>query len=235
MKCLNCEKPLQPADAYCSGCGQSASTGRLQTPHILHHFYHAFTHTDKGFFYLIKELLVKPGIIAREYNEGKRKTYFSPFTFVIILIAINTFLAVTFDMMNADVKQDVIRAAMNKYFNLVIFITLPLMGYFTSLLFKKRGINFAEGVVLAAYTSGERSIFSMIIIVPLLVLFREHYDLIINTYLVLYLVYYAWACCQYVNDYKTLTWVKGGFVFILTQIVLTALISIVYVVYHFTK
>jgi|GEM_PF-4874684 len=58
-------------------------------------FFHSFTPTDKGFFYLIPKLLVKPGIIAKEYNEGKRKTYFSPIKFVLAQAITSLIIALT--------------------------------------------------------------------------------------------------------------------------------------------
>src|SRR5688572_10665036 len=87
--CKNCDTPFE--GKFCSACSQRADTHRFTLWHFAHAFFHALTHTDKGILFLIKELLYKPGIVAREYNEGKRKKYFSPITFLLIVMAIEIF------------------------------------------------------------------------------------------------------------------------------------------------
>jgi hypothetical protein len=90
-RCKNCG--YQVDGKYCSNCSQKASTHRLTVKHILHEGFHAVTHTDTGILYLIKELTYRPGFVAREYLEGKRKKYYNPFTFLMILIAIQALVA----------------------------------------------------------------------------------------------------------------------------------------------
>ena len=138
MECLNCCAEFEQSDNYCRSCGQNTSTHRLTTKHTIHHFFHAFTHTDKGFFYLIPKLLVKPGIIAREYKDGKRKTYFSPFTFILIVVALNTFLVATFNIMKIPYAGQPQHPAVvmvsnftNQHFNLIVFLSVPMIALFT--------------------------------------------------------------------------------------------------------
>ncbi len=232
MDCLNCGKKFTKSDKYCSACGQNTDTTRMSTKHALHQFFHAFTHTDRGFFDLIPRLITKPGITAREYNEGKRKTFFSPFTFVLIIVAVSTILVSTYNIMLSPnmsagrPEAQVVSNFTNKHFNVMVFFSIPLVAYLTSIFFKKR-MNFAESLVLVSYSSGERSIFFIILVIPLILLFRQHYFLIIYSYLALYMIYYSWSCCQYLNDYKVSTFIKGSLCFILAQLALTLLIVIV--------
>jgi len=235
MDCLNCGKNLSKTDIYCSSCGQAASTSRLKTNHVVHNFLHSFTHTDKGFFYLIPQLLIRPGTIAREYNEGKRKTYFNPFTFVILIMAINTVLVANFRLMSPDLSEatDPIKEFLNNHFNVVVFLSIPIMAYFTSILYKKKDMNFAESLVLGCFTSGERSIFYILLISPLFIFFRDYYNVILYTYLVFFVIYYAWACCQYFNDYRFMTFFKGILAFAFCQIIVTVFITLAYTIYYF--
>lgn len=233
MECLNCCAEFEQSDNYCRSCGQNTSTHRLTTKHAIHHFFHAFTHTDKGFFYLIPKLLVKPGIIAREYKDGKRKTYFSPFTFILIVVALNTFLVATFNIMKIPYAGQPQHPAVvmvsnftNQHFNLIVFLSVPMIALFTSKFFKKR-INYAESLVIVSYTSGERAVFFMLIIVPLLLLFKENYYLIIWSYIALYMVYFSWACCQYFNDYRLSTFFKASLSFVLAQATVSLLITLI--------
>lgn len=233
MNCLNCGKEFVQPDNYCSSCGQAASAARMETHDAFHNLFHAFTHTDKGFFYLVPQLRIKPGFIAREYTLGKRKKYFNPFSFMILVLAINTILISSFNLRSIDPagSSDPIAKFLNKHFNIIILIALPLMSYFTALLYRNKGINFAESMVLGCYTSGERSIIHIVIVAPLIIFFREHYTLITLGYSVSFAVYYAWACCQYFNDYKFWTFIKGILTFVLCQIIIAILIGTGYTIY----
>ena len=230
MACLNCGTEFSSTDNYCSTCGQDTATKRLETKHVLHHFFHAFTHTDRGFFHLIPQLLTKPGIVSREYNQGKRKSYFSPFTFVLIIVAISTVLVSTFNIMSVPYRPDQAPAVTmvtnftNKHFNLMVFFSVPLIAFFTSRFFKKK-INFAESLVVVSYTSGERSIFFILVVIPLVLLFKEHYYLVIYSYLALFMSYYAWTCCQYFDEYRIGIFLKGCLCFILSQLAVSFIIA----------
>jgi len=118
-----------------------------------------------------------------------------------------------------------IRTHTDKHSNLVIFFSIPLIAFFTSQFFKKR-INFAESLVIVSYTSGERSIFFMLIVVPFLLLFKENYYPIIWSYVALYMVYYSCACCQYFNDYRIRTFIKGSLCFVLAQVITSLIIGL---------
>lgn len=232
MECLNCGKEFELSHNFCSTCGQDTLTHRLTTKHAVHHILHAFTHTDKGFFYLIPKLIVKPGIIAREYNEGKRKTYFSPFAFVLIIVALSTIMISTFNIMSIPYSdrpkipaEEMVSNFTNKHSNLITFFSIPLIGFFTTQFFRKR-INFAESLVMISYTAGERSIFFMLIVVPFLLLFKENYYPIIFSYVALYMVYYGWACCQYFNDYRIRTFIKGSIAFVISQVIISLIIGL---------
>jgi hypothetical protein len=56
--------------------------------HIAHEVVHATTHVDSGVLLLLRKVMYVPGLVAKEYLEGKRKRYFNPFTLLIILIAL---------------------------------------------------------------------------------------------------------------------------------------------------
>jgi Na+/melibiose symporter-like transporter len=84
---LNCGHSLQGEDVYCPRCGQAAATHRFSFAHFLHEFFHAFTHTDKSVFALIRGLSTRPGHLVREYLDGQRKKYFNPFTFLLLVAA----------------------------------------------------------------------------------------------------------------------------------------------------
>lgn len=237
MNCLNCNNTIQIEQKFCPECGQKTSTARLNTSHILHDVFHAFTHTDKGVLYLIRWLIVKPGTISREYVLGQRKKYFNPFTFLILVIGITTILAAKFSLFSPYLKNiNSIQTFFNKHYNFLIFCIVPLIALYTKLLFKRTKINFAESVILSSYTSAERAIVFTLIVTPLIILFRNQYFIIIGVYSLTFACYYGFACCQYFKTFNFKYFLKGLFVILLSQATIAILTYIgSYIFEIFTK
>src|SRR5687768_9241150 len=95
--CLNCNAGLPAQANYCLACGQKLKIHRLTLGDVLHEAFHFFTHADKGFLQLLKALFTKTGLVAREYVTGKRKSYFSPINFYLIVAGIYLIAMTTFD------------------------------------------------------------------------------------------------------------------------------------------
>jgi hypothetical protein len=74
--CLNCGYPVH--DKYCSHCGQLNAEPRQSFGHLLKHFFSDVTHWDSQFLTTIKDLIIKPGFLTREYEAGKRSSYLDP-------------------------------------------------------------------------------------------------------------------------------------------------------------
>lgn len=92
-QCPNCATPLEAANHFCSQCGQRTHQHRFNLPHILHEFFHAFTHADKGLLMLVRDLALRPGQVLREYIvEFKRVRYFNPFTFLLLVLGFTVFV-----------------------------------------------------------------------------------------------------------------------------------------------
>lgn len=91
--CLNCNTPYTKNNFHCSVCGQRTSTHRFSLKSIFaHDFIHAIFHLDKGFFSTLKNLFTQPGVVVKEFLEGKRVKYFNYFTMILILITVGHFL-----------------------------------------------------------------------------------------------------------------------------------------------
>jgi len=168
--CLNCNQHLTHTQKFCSNCGQVASTHRFTIASFFHEGFHAVTHADKGLFYLLKELLLRPGLVAREFIEGKRKKYFNPFTFFLLLMALFVFVGTFVSHDNAKqtipvgitkikdpkVRETTIiqyqRAMAAKDFftkrgNLVAMFAIPFFALFYWLIYYRRPYNYSEHLV----------------------------------------------------------------------------------------
>ena len=89
--CKNCGNSFN--GKFCNSCGQKFDVPQFTYKHIFEEGFHAFTHADKSFLAFIKKILISPGRVAYEYIiERKRKKYFNPFTFFLLVTAINAFM-----------------------------------------------------------------------------------------------------------------------------------------------
>lgn len=87
-ECKNCHQNLNENDKFCSKCGQSTETHKINLHYVTHELIHGILHLDGGIINTTKALFTKPGIMIREYLEGKRKNHFSPIIFIVILSTI---------------------------------------------------------------------------------------------------------------------------------------------------
>lgn len=82
-RCLNCHHPLDVSDKYCSNCGQKNSIKRLTLYSFFDEFLSNFYAYDSKFRRSIALMFAKPGMLAREFVEGKRQKYANPFRFYL--------------------------------------------------------------------------------------------------------------------------------------------------------
>jgi Protein of unknown function (DUF3667) len=157
--CLNCNQTIDRN--FCQNCGQKASTHRFSLKHfILNAFVNGVFNLDKGFFYTIKELFVRPGHSIRDYIEGKRVKHFNYLTFIILIITtghivgniseINLIDSTHYFTTDKSILQqfDKITKEYPKIFSMV---KIPFLALFTFLFFRKSKNNFTEFLILNIY------------------------------------------------------------------------------------
>jgi hypothetical protein len=176
MNCKNCDAAIQ--GKFCSSCGQQADTHRISIPHLSHELVHAITHADKGFLLLLKELVIRPGTIARQYIEGKRKKYFNPLSFIVITTALMAFISYKAGYFEALTYPESKRQPPLPYYResmefmvghgklLGLVLILPLLAFFAWIFFKRSRYNFAESFVLHSFIIGETNILRVLVFIP---------------------------------------------------------------------
>lgn len=179
--CLNCEHPVTQQQTFCSTCGQKTAVHRLSLHDVSHDLLHYFTHADKGIFSLLWHLLKTPGLVAREYVAGKRRKYFPPLNFFLIVAAMYVFMlntvapSTTEHIIPPDVKAKYERIKdpatkahvgailerrvksaefISRYANFVAMIATPLITFFLWLFYRKGKYNYTEHLVANMYFSG---------------------------------------------------------------------------------
>lgn len=195
--CLNCNSPLHSEQKFCSECGQKVPTKRLNLHDISHDLVHYFTHADKGIFQLLKALITKTGIVAKEYVEGKRKKYFPPLNFFLIVAAVYVFMtSVTSNTYNSSIRQTNATASYQsqqnkkaptysleqqkkmasvyrffaKYSNFIAMFAAPFISLFIWLIYFRGAYNYTEHLVANLYLIGFTNLFRALIISPTIAL-----------------------------------------------------------------
>ncbi len=192
LTCPNCSYPMEEQFQYCPECSQKTHLHRLNLHDILHDALHYFTHADKGFFGLIKELAIKTGTVAKEFAAGKRKSYFPPLNFyllvaTIFVLVVNAGLPNTpFDVKKEhpelnnipdNAQREHVQAIyerqhqaisfMNKYSNTVAMIAVPLICFLYWLSYIRGRYNYTEHLVACMYMVGFANLVYALIFVPL--------------------------------------------------------------------
>ena len=79
VACHNCNKPFADEHQnYCAYCGQENHTHKLPIGHFVLELIESLTHFDTKFFQTFTDLVWKPGLVIKNYNDDKRARYFPP-------------------------------------------------------------------------------------------------------------------------------------------------------------
>ncbi len=218
--CRNCNASLTFGQAYCPGCGQKIVTRRLTLREIGHDLVQAFLQADRSVLSLAGLLLVRPGTVALEYVQGRRRRYFGPFAFLAVTVGlVSAVIALTgFHAIRSD-NPNAVADVLQSHINLVLLAEVPLLTAFSRLLDLHGGLTFAEHLVLATYTASMRALFVTLVLIPIWYLFSPggatarymYYG-----YLLIWLIYFGFATSQFLQRRRVLSWCKGISAAILT-------------------
>lgn len=175
--CPNCGNAL--LGKYCYSCGQKKIDDKERTlKHFFSEFVHASFHIEHNIIGSFWKLLTRPGFVTREYIEGRRKRYMSPFAvFAVINILYFLFSPLSDlslklyeqdDQYYGQLAQEMINARLEtrsiafeqyaaKYdktssslSKLLVIINVPIFCAFIMLMYiRKRSMYFADHLIFA--------------------------------------------------------------------------------------
>ncbi|MFC5412374.1 DUF3667 domain-containing protein [Larkinella bovis] len=258
-ECPNCTASLEEPFRYCPNCGQTTPIHRFNLPHIFHEIFHALTHADKGVLHLVKELAVRPGLVAREYIlEGKRKKYFNPFTFLVLVLGLTVFLNSVFhpytrsqnlvqkaearpygsererqQMIGIAERRQNLQAFIEKRNNLILFLAIPIISMVYWLFFLRTGINYAEHLVAQVFFSSFYALLTALVLTPFRQLLPEG-NAFNYSQLLVQLVYLTIAYYQFLPAHRPRSVLKTALVTLvglITWAVFSVGVSSLYIIY----
>lgn len=85
-RCGTCGQEFQ--GNYCPCCGQSAKIGRYSFKNALLLFLDVWGVGNRGMFRTLRDLILRPGYLIRDYISGMQMAYFPPFKLLFLLTAL---------------------------------------------------------------------------------------------------------------------------------------------------
>ena len=167
--CRNCG--YETLGAYCQNCGQRSSIHKVTFIETGQDFINAVFSVDAPFFTTLKGLFLNPGRMLREYLDGRRKRYYKPVAFFILitiiyllvraLIGFDPFKNSTVSVQDETVQQLLMQARDFMLLNIdkFLFLFVFAMGVLLKLFFWKRR-TLAEFTAISFYLVAVYSIFT---------------------------------------------------------------------------
>lgn len=100
--CRNCGNGFN--GNYCNHCGEKVYKPQDKSiGHIVEEGFHFISHLDGTFFTTLKTMFSQPGQLSYDYTNGKRKRYFKPISFFLLLVLFYLLFPL-FDGLNMELK-----------------------------------------------------------------------------------------------------------------------------------
>lgn len=87
---------------YCPRCGQSAKIGRYSFKNAFMLFLDVWGLGNRGMFRSIRDLLLRPGYMIRDYLNGMQMAYFPPFQMFFLLCALSLVVDTGFNIQGVN-------------------------------------------------------------------------------------------------------------------------------------
>ena len=184
--CANCGRAIAgPEQKFCPACGQTTPAHRIDWHFLGHELEHSVLHMDRGIFYSLKELMLRPGHLMRDYLEGRRAKQVKPL--LLLMISAAAVLLLGKFLLGGDIMGSSIRAGLpqagnnevvnpaalsntftavkdwfNAHLTAYTLLCLPLEAAAFWLAFRGRGLNYPEWLVISSFLTVQAFVFMAI-------------------------------------------------------------------------
>lgn len=179
---------------------ETRSIRRLRLNQIFQSILIAFN-LERGGLYTVKRLFLNPGELVEEYVATGRYRYIGPFRLLIVTTAITFFIlqnSAAFEEFRSGFYEGVQNEELytfieisSKYFNILLWLFVPVAALFSWAFNLRRGYNYAENLAFQTYVFSLTNIIAMITV----------FDRVLNPTVVISIVYLAFTF-YYIYSYK---------------------------------
>ena len=113
---------------YCPRCGQSARIGRYSFKKALLLFLDVWGLGNRGMFRTLRDLILRPGYMIRDYLSGMQMAYFPPFKLFFLLMTLSLVVESGFNINGQnyfEVSREMVRQGFSDAFNEPVSSELP--------------------------------------------------------------------------------------------------------------
>ncbi len=253
--CQNCGETV--SGQFCAACGQKHPQTRLTIKVLLHQMYESVFDFDRGFFFTVKELVIHPQLVIRNYLAGRRVIYTNPFKYLLLWLGLSTFIGLSLMDMDAFTRQmtqevqwqqptkksaesekkrkqvekqtSQLQQTMLQNPQFMYAVLVPMLSMCSLWLFRKKGYTYAEHLLLDTYLMAQ----TIIITIPvylLFFLFPKHLVLVSLISSLVAALYYAFAGMVIFNG-TLLTAFKSLFSYIFAYVLLMIIVGVLGTLY----
>jgi hypothetical protein len=220
IHCLNCGNTYR--GNYCPNCGQKATVTKLTWKSLIGEFVHFFTHAEHSFVHTSKRLITEPGLVMKDFLDGKRKQIHKPVTFLLIWGAIEKLVSELyryctshFELYRFAESRPALRVLWNGPKNASLaanetwasmLILAPLLVLIGWLVFRKTKTSFVERWVIMIYGFAVTAMVSVLMSTTTFLLRLVHFPVSRGTindgYLIGYQLIITWTIYSFQKIYK---------------------------------
>ena len=211
--CKHCRTPI--TEKYCANCGHAAKLHRIDRHYIAHEIEHLL-HFEKGVFYTVKELIVRPGHSIREFIEENRNKHMKPVAFLILTSIIYSLIAHIFypeEMYNVEEnalleKSNIatIRHWVGTHYGYANIIMSLFIVLTVKLFFKNYKYNLYEITILLCFVMGQGM---LLLSVEAFFAGLVSKQLFLAILVIISFAYPTWAIGQFYDPNKVKSYVKA--------------------------
>ena len=104
---------------YCPRCGQSSRIGRYSFKKAFLLFLDVWGLGNRGMFRTLRDLILRPGYMIRDYLQGMQMAYFPPFKMFFLLVALGFLVETSLNIRHEnryEIVQFQVEESINKAF-----------------------------------------------------------------------------------------------------------------------
>lgn len=239
--CRSCNTEFQ--GAFCHVCGQKRIYNRFNLKESCVWVSKEIFNLDRGFFFTSKEMIIRPGVVLKEYLSGATKKYMHPFRFLFVWATINSLLTIwlgVFDdigqieSMGFDFDEKgkqrfkETMAVIKKYSTFIVMLGVPFMALTSHLVYRSRKLFYTEHLIVNAFAYAG----SIILSVPFVMLYIMPDGIVwhSNINMLLYVLYFGYVYHKLFKEHYIQSLIKFVLMNIATILVASIIAIIVIIV-----
>ncbi len=216
---------------------ENSSLKRIDRHYISHEIEHVL-HLDRGFFYTVRELFLRPGKAVRGFLFDDRQKLVKPILFLILCSLIFTlvvhFLHTDVSLFNIDritplqgkIRSKEIGGWINSNIGYSQLVLGVFVAFWLKIFFKKQKYNIYEILVLLSYIFAE----ALLILLTIIILGNIFESGVVGSAGVgIYLFYIVWGIGQFFGEKKFFNYIKSALTFVFG--VTTYLSTLIFIAY----